>query len=322
MGSNQSNQSQNAQPGYPMPIQGLMYQTGDLLSDLQNSLVGGGLGTAPGGQNVLGMNAQGQNLYQQMFSPNVQQIPGLTPGQQNVLGQYGARAFGEPTNIYDQLGGQYARQSGQMTTPEMQALNIAQGSGIGGYNNPEYQALEQINRFAGGEIGSSPATIAAMKAARDPALNDLALAGLANSDAVASNLTAAYAPILSQEMALRAGVIPQLAQMGASQRAGALTGAQLSGQIGQQLRGGEQFGAGFLGQLGRDIEQRQGTRLGEYYGTEEAQRQIAAQQSEAAYNDFLRQINAASTLSTGLLGQAPVGALSSGTARSIKAGLK
>jgi hypothetical protein len=153
-------------------------------------------------------------------------------------------------------------------------------------------------------------------------LNDLALAGLANSDAVASNLTAAYAPILAQEMAIRAGVIPQLGQMGASQRAGLLSAAQLQGQLGQQGRGGEQFAANFLGQLGQGIEQRQGQRLGEYSAAEEAQRQIQAQRGQAAYNDFLRQINAASTLSTGLLGQAPVGALSSSTGSSLKAGLK
>jgi hypothetical protein len=285
MGANTSSQSSNSQPQYPMPIQGLMYQTGDLLSDLQNSLVGGGLGTAPGGQDVLGMNAQGQNLYQQMFSPKVQNIPGLTPGQQNVLRILGARAGQDPFSSYDVHG-----------------ANLASAAGV---TNPfEQAALGQIDQFTGGPIGSSPATIAAMKAARDPALNDLALAGLANSDAVGSNLTAAYAPILAQEMAIRSGVIPQLAQMG------------------QNLRGGTEFGANFFGNLGNTLEQRTGARLGEYNAAEEAQRQIAAQIGQAEYNDFLRQINAASSLSTGLLGQAPVGALSSSTGSSLKAGLK
>src|SRR4030095_1882050 len=312
MGSNQSSQSSSSQPQYPAQIRYLMEKTGDLLTNLQGLTAGGAWGN----------NAEGRNLYEQMFSPNVQDIPGFTPGQQSVLGQYGARAFSDPTNIYDQYGSSYAQRGAGFNAPEWAAFANTQNRGIGVFNSPESIALEQINRFAGGEMGSSPATIAAMKAAREPALNDLALAGLANSDAVASNLTAAYAPILAQEMAIRAGVIPQLGQMGASQRAGLLSAAQLQGQLGQQGRGGEQFAANFLGQLGQGIEQRQGQRLGEYSAAEEAQRQIQAQRGQAAYNDFLRQINAASTLSTGLLGQAPVGALSSSTGSSLKAGLK
>lgn len=254
------------------------------------------------GSMVQGIQA-GMPDFGQFFNPNVQQIPGLTQGQQNVLGQYGARAFGNPFNAYDTAGANYAQTQANFNSPEVNAFNTAPT--LGNLNAPENAALGQIDRFTSGEIGQSPATQAAMAAVRNPVLNDLAMAGLGNSDALSSSLGGAYAPILAQEMSIRAGAIPQLAGIGAQQRGGALAGAQLQSQLGQALRGGQQFAGQFLGQQGQQYDARTGQRLDTYNAAEEKGRQILQQQGEAAYKDFVRRQQLGSEFTTGILSGFP-----------------
>ena len=169
----------------------------------------------------------------------------------------GERAFGQPLTGWEQAAGGIAGGLGYQNQPELAAMrNLGRsevggygneelgaigrlwGSDIlgGGYNPAEQQALGQINRFAGGEIGQSPATQAAMAAVRTPVLNELAQAGLGNSDAVGAALGAQYAPILAQELQTRAQVIPQLANIGQNQRAGTLAATGQLGQMGQAMR--------------------------------------------------------------------------------------
>ena len=56
------------------------------------------------------------------------------------------------------------------------------------YTGAEQNTLAGINAATSGPLGSAPQTIAAMNAVRTPVLNDLALSGMGNSDAIGSNL--------------------------------------------------------------------------------------------------------------------------------------
>ena len=62
--------------------------------------------------------------------------------------------------------------------------------------------------------------------------------------------------------------------------------------------------------------------MGEAFAGQEAGRQIGAQQGEAEYNDFLRMLNAASGVSTGILGQFPLAASSKSTGSQGQIGIK
>lgn len=279
-GKTSQNTTQNIDPS----LKPLFTNTADIVGGIQTGLNQGG-------------------YFGQFFNQNPQQIPNLSQGQQSVLGAYGARAFGDPANAYDIAGTGYAQGAGQLNAQEASALGVAPT--LGNLNNPEQAALGQIDRFTSGEIGSSPATKAAMAAVRTPVMNDLAMAGLGNSDALASSLGGAYAPILAQELAIRAGAIPQLASIGAQQRGGQLAGAQLQTGIGQALRGGQQFGAQFLGQQGQNLDTRQAGNLSTYFGGEEAARQIEAQRGQANLADFLRQQGLMSQYTTGILSGMP-----------------
>jgi hypothetical protein len=185
------------------------------------------------GQFLTGLQPEIVGQAGQFFGDQTQQIPGLTSGQQDIMALQRQRAFGNP-----------------MTAPEQ-------------------QALDQINFLTGGPLGSSPATIAAMDAVRNPVLNDLALAGLGNSDAIGSNLAGAYAPILAQEQAMRAGVIPQL------------TG------------------------LGNTLANRQSNLLSEYGASEEQGRGIEEARGQATLQDLLRRQGLFTDFTTGILGGFP-----------------
>ncbi len=137
------------------------------------------------------------------------------------------------------------------------------------YTNAEQSALSGMQAFTNGPLGSAPATIAAMNAVRTPVMNDLALSGMGNSDAVGSNLAGAYAPILAQEMQARQSLLPQMAQLG---------------NVGFQRQQG----------LASDVANTQE----QYRGIEEAR-------GKADLNDFLRRQNLGSQFTTGILGGFP-----------------
>lgn len=278
------------------------------------------------------------NIFWEMGQPQTQQIPGLTPEQQAITGTQFNRAMSPWETGYDVAGTNVAGSLGQMRLPEQYAFNASQNLGgmqapessaiqnsqnFGTLRAPEYQALNQIGYFTGGELGQSPATQAAMRAVRNPVLNDLGLAGLGNSGAVETELSAAYSPILAQEMALRSGAINQLSALGAQQRGGdiqaaqlqseiggrlrqgGLAGAQLQAQIGEALRRGDTATAQWLQQQGQIMTQRGSGLLSEAFQGAEAGRGIAEAQGEAEYKDFLRRQGIASEYSTGVLGGIP-----------------
>lgn len=181
----------------------------------------------------MGLQPDIAGQFPAFFSPNPQFIPGATAGQMDILGMQRARAFGEPR------------------TPE------------------ELAALGQAQNFLSVPFGELPSTLAGMSAIRNPILNEAALAGLGNSDAVTSNLAAGLAPLLESEMRLRASLIPQLASMGGA------------------------------------IAQRQSGLLGEYGTSEEALRQIEAKRGEANLLDLLRRQGLGSQFTTGLIQPMP-----------------
>lgn len=266
-------------------------------------------GIAPGGvgtfQPVPTQGGLPGTPLDEFLFPRPQQIPGFTPSQFGVLGQQQQRAFGPQITPQEQQAQNLAGGFGQLRFPEASALGLSQN--FGGLRFPELLGLGQIGQFAGGEIGQSPATLAAMAAVREPVLNDLALAGLGNSGAVGTELGGAFAPILAQELAIRAGVIPQLLGLGQQLRGGDISAGALQAQIGAGQRAGDVAGANLLAQQGQVLDLRESRRLGELGATGEQQRALAAQQQEAVFRDFLRRQGIGQDLSTGLLGGFPAG---------------
>lgn len=182
---------------------------------------------------IQGLQADIAPQFSQFFNAQPQIIPSPTGGQNNLNAAYANQAFGP-------------------------AMNAQQDAAFG-----------SLMSLANSPVGSSPQTIAAMQAARDPVLNDLAMAGLGNSDAVGTSLGGAYAPILAQEMAQRFQAIPLLNQLGST-------------AYGQQQQN-----------------------LGAYAQDEEQRRQIAASQYEAQTKDLLRRQGLGTQFTTGILGGFP-----------------
>jgi len=202
------------------------------------------------------------------FGQNAQQIPGFTPDQINLANQQLRRAYGDPLSGY-----------------ETEAANMARG--FGQATGPEAAGLAQINQLQNTPFGTLPTTQAAIAAARDPALNELAMAGLGNSDAVGTSLAGAYAPIYAQEMAFRNQAVPQLIQAG------------------QNMASRQQAGAGLLGQIGGIGQQRQSDLINQAFGSQEAARGLQQTQGQSNLNDLLRRQGLFSQFTTGILGGFP-----------------
>ena len=169
-------------------------------------------------------------MLNEAFNPNPQQIPGFTPVQEDIGNFQRMRAF----------------------TPVL--------------NSSEQAAQQGLMDLTNSPFGEAPWTKAAMQAARTPILNDAALAGLGNSDALVSNLGSAYAPILAQEEQQRWQAIPQLQNLGQTQ-------ANRESQ--------------YLGELGT---------------TEEKRRAITEARNAALFNDFMRRQGLSSDFTNRVLG--------------------
>lgn len=216
--------------------------------------VGGRFGQLYGPE-VSGLNAAGR--FGQFYSPEMTGLTGAEGLGRLRLPEFAALSTaGRAGQITPEelaaLG--YSRGFGRLRGPEIGALGTAGGLGeirdpeqyafnratqFGGLTTPEQMALEQVQQFTGGEIGQGPATQAAMRAVREPIVNELTMAGLGRSGAVADELGKAYAPILAQELATRAAVIPQLAGIGQQQRGGEIAGAQVAQRLGEAQRAGD-----------------------------------------------------------------------------------
>ena len=183
---------------------------------------------------IIGLQPQIAGQFDQFFGNQTQQIPGLTQGQQDIGAFQRMRAF-DPNIL----------------------------------NTSEQAAQRQLLDLINSPVGSAPGTIAAMQAARTPVLNDLAMSGLGNSDAVGTNLIGAYAPIIAQEQMLRAQAIPQLQNLGATEA------------------------------------NRQSQYLSEYGMTEEKSRGIEEAQGQAVLADLLRRQGLGSQFTTGILSGMP-----------------
>lgn len=201
------------------------------------------------GETIMGLQPMATHGGGQFFNPNIQNIPGFTAGQQAISDFQQQRAF-NPQQL----------------------------------NSSELAAQGQLMDLVNSPVGSAPSTIAAMSAARAPVLNDLALSGLGNSDAVGTNLLGAYAPIIAQEQQMRMQAIPQLQQLGAT------------------------------------AANRQTQTLADYGATQEASRNITETQGKADLADFLRRQGLFSNFTTGLLGGFPSVSGSSTTTKSSGGG--
>ena len=200
------------------------------------------------GTKVMGIQNQAAGTLSSFFNKTPQVVPNATPGQLDILAAQRERALGDPR------------------TPE------------------ELMALEQAQQFLSVPFGELPSTLAGFQAIRNPILNETALAGLGNSDAVTSNLAAGLSPLLQTEMQMRLGLIPQLANLGAA------------------------------------AAQRESGLLGEYGQSEEAMRQIQAQKAEADYLDMVRRQQLGTQFTAGLLQPLP-SALSRSTSTTTGGGM-
>lgn len=163
------------------------------------------------------------------------------------VGLAGASTLGQLRGPEALALGSSAR-GGELTPQEMIALGLS--GELGRLYTPEQAALLQAGELTGGPLGSSPATQAAMSAAQSRVMQELALSGLANSGAIGTELSSAFAPILAQEMAMRAQVIPQLAAIGQAQRGGETTAVQAFQRAGEAQRQGLIQGAQIQSGLG------------------------------------------------------------------------
>jgi len=182
------------------------------------------------------------------LNSNPQQIPQMSPEQQQLLQFQGQRAYGP-----------------QLTGAENAGLN-------------------QYAQLFGGQIGQSPYTQQAIQAASRPMMNELALAGLGNSSAVSNVMSEAALPYIGKEIEMRYNAVPQLFN------------------------------------LGQTLSGRQSALLGEYGQGLGQQQDLASQQAEANFNDFLRRQSLSQSLTTGVLGTLPTTGLTNSTSKSTQSG--
>lgn len=166
-------------------------------------------------------------------------------------------------------------------SPEQNALLQFQGARAFGpvITGQEMGGLNQLSMLTGGEVGTSPYTQQAIQAASRPMLNELSMAGLGNSSAVSNVMSEAALPYIGKELDYRMQSVPML--MG----------------------------------LGQTLSGRQSALLGEYGQGLGAQQDLAAQQAEANFNDFLRRQAISQQLTTGVLGTLPTTGLTNSTTK-------
>lgn len=177
-----------------------------------------------------GQSSQTKNEIAPELRPLYKQTGNIIAGLQPEIAGQSPIFFGDQTQqIPGFTGGQeYVNQ---------QLLQRAQGSALtGGQQAAQAELLGLIQS----PYGQSPAALEAMRAVRNPVLNDLALSGLGNSGAVGESLTGAYAPILAAEMNQRYAAIPQLNALGQAEYQQGAQNLSAYGQSEEQRRGIEE----------------------------------------------------------------------------------
>jgi len=279
-----------------MPITGFSEphpQTVPGLTPQQEALIGQTIGfsQAPPGS---WLDQQAFNMANQAGSSN--------PFQGQAMGFAGQAASGN----------QYQGQSSSMAT------------GAGNLMGPEQEAMAGLGLFSQGQLGQAPATIAAQQAFQQfevPTIEqNLALAGLGRSGAVGTAIAEgearALVPFLTAEMMNRlqaaqtqagigsaqgnrqvqgAGVLSQLAQNATQGQLGA---AQVAATLGGQAIQGQLGGAQLIQGLATTLANRARSDTQAALEAAGIPRQVAAQQAEAEFNDFMRrqQLSASATL--------------------------
>lgn len=181
--------TQLAQPQIPEELKGLM---------------SGSANAALGAQNL--------NPLSLFTTPNPQQIAPLSNLQNAGLEGIGTLP-GAGQAAYHAAFGNLA------TAPELYGLPI-------GTPGAENQALGQLGQLTGGEIGSSPATQAGMRAWQSSVLpqvqNQMSQAGLGRGGdllkAVGGSASEAFFPLIQQEVQNRMGSVPLYNQIGQQQQ--------------------------------------------------------------------------------------------------------
>lgn len=223
------------------------------------------------------LERQGINEIGSLLDLNRTDLPDLSAPEQMALGQFTdlaalnqqqaggltapeAGALGDLSNLGDL---NLRSRTGSVTSPELQAMDLlSQTQRLGQtqlptINAPELQSMGVLSDFTGGEFGQSPATQAAMQLFREqvqPQLqSQLALRGLERSGAAAEALaqaeTAAYMPLVQQELQHRMQAVPLLQQLGQT------VGGRERQDLSRQLATGTQV-AGQLSGIGSELSRR------------------------------------------------------------------
>lgn len=213
-----------------------------------------------------------------------------------------------------------AMQAGSANPFQNQAAGYA-GTGAT-MSAPEQDALSQLGFFTSGALGESPATIAAQEAFRRFTIPEieqsLALAGLGTSGAVGASIGDAEAkalvPFLQTEMAQRLQAAGMTADIGNQYAGRNLQAGSILGTLGSQLMQGQLGAGGLMATIGNQAGMRPIEAARTLTGMAGAEaslgnilaeraradtlaalqaagmpRDVASQQAEALYNEYLRQ---------------------------------
>jgi hypothetical protein len=172
----------------------------------------GGGGGAPDLTTQTGTtSAQIPPELREMFTALANQITGVVP--------YAGRILTGPGGLVDPHAQEVAGMGPQERQWRQEAMSMLGGQGLTGAQREARQGLRQ---FTQGELGQSPATLAAMQAFKAQQLPSIlsgsAVSGLgqgAIAEAAAQATQQAYVPLMQQEMQNRLAAQGQLANLGA-----------------------------------------------------------------------------------------------------------
>lgn len=234
-------------------------------------------------QNLQGMMSIG-NFAQQ----NPQLIAGLSPLMAYAIEQSPGLGMVQPAHL-----GAFSTAA---TIPEITAQPIPQPGA-------EKTALQGIQYLTGGPLGMSPATTQGMKAWEQSVLptvqNQNVLAGLGNSgaytDAAARSATEASVPLIQTEIQNRVAMIPMLQEIARDETARFTkprddTVKALTTMVGE------------MRMLGDSMFKQKLQAIQTQFAMGQVTRDIAQQQADAAYNDYLRLQALAESASFGVFG--------------------
>lgn len=238
-------------------------------------------------------NLQSQLPLSDFAAANPQWISGLTNQEQGLLGMISGLAGGYTGPENSALGALNWIQSNPL------GFDVASAP-EGTFTGPETTALNSLLAQLNAPIGSSPATLQGMQAWQDVVApqvrNQQALQGSfhggAADEAIANSAGQAMVPLIQQEIQQRNAAIPQLMQLGG-------TAAQrFRGDLQQRIA--NMMGTvGPLSNLGATGAERFRSDLQNALEAAGVPREVANQQAQANYQDFLRRYQLAQQTTLG-----------------------